>query len=128
MVRQVSSILDELKWNDKDVADFLGLYLTEPKSHLVFDTPKNITLQAFEKRMKSHGVQLSLKSQLLMVNNSYYLNGEAVEFDDSSQNLLMKLADARVLSVQDISHASNLSDAFVAGMHDWYLAGCIMFS
>ena len=127
MVRQVSSILDELKWNDKDVADFLGLYLTEPKSHLVFDTPKNITLQAFEKRMKSHGIQLSFKSQLLMVNNSYYLNGEAVEFDDSSQNLLMKLADTRVLSVQDISHVSNLSDAFVAGMHDWYLAGCIMF-
>ena len=127
MVRQVSSILDELKWNDKDVADFLGLYLTEPKSHLVFDTPKNITLQAFEKRMKSHGLQLSFKSQLLMVNNSYYLNGEAVEFDDSSQNLLMKLADTRVLSVQDISHVSNLSDAFVAGMHDWYLAGCIMF-
>lgn len=127
MVRQVSSILDELKWNDKDVADFLGLYLTEPKSHLVFDTPKNITLQAFEKRMKSHGIQLSFKSQLLMVNNSYYLNGEALEFDDGSQNLLMKLADARVLSVQDISHVSNLSDAFVAGMHDWYLAGCIMF-
>ncbi len=127
MVRQVSSILDELKWNDKDVADFLGLYLTEPKSHLVFDTPKNITLQAFEKRMKSHGLQLSFKSQLLMVNNSYYLNGEALEFDDGSQNLLMKLADARVLSVQDISHVSNLSDAFVAGMHDWYLAGCIMF-
>jgi hypothetical protein len=39
----------------------------------------------------------------------------------------MKLADARVLSVQDISHASNLSDAFVVGMHDWYLAGFITF-
>ena len=127
MVRQASSILDELKWSDKDVADFLGLYLTEPKSHLVFDAPKKITLQNFEKRMKGHGIQLSLKSKLLMANNSFYLNGEAVKFDDGSQNLLMKLADARVLSVQDISHASNLSDAFVVGMHDWYLAGFITF-
>jgi 50S ribosomal protein L16 3-hydroxylase len=127
MVRQASSILDELKWSDKDVADFLGLYLTEPKSHLVFDAPKKITLQNFEKRMKGHGIQLSLKSKLLMANNSFYLNGEVVEFDDGSQNLLMKLADARVLSVQDISHASNLSDAFVVGMHDWYLAGFITF-
>lgn len=127
MVRQASSILDELKWSDKDVADFLGLYLTEPKSHLVFDAPKKITLQNFEKRMKGHGIQLSLKSKLLMANNSFYLNGEAVKFDDGLQNLLMKLADARVLSVQDISHASNLSDAFVVGMHDWYLAGFITF-
>lgn len=127
MVRQASSILDELKWSDKDVADFLGLYLTEPKSHLVFDAPKKITLQNFEKRMKGHGIQLSLKSKLLMANNSFYLNGEAVEFDDGSQNLLIKLADARVLSVQDISHVSNLSDAFVVGMHDWYLAGFITF-
>ena len=127
MVRQASSILDELKWSDRDVADFLGLYLTEPKSHLVFDAPKKITLQNFEKRMKGHGIQLSLKSKLLMANNSFYLNGEAVKFDDGSQNLLMKLADARVLSVQDISHASNLSDAFVVGMHDWYLAGFITF-
>jgi hypothetical protein len=84
-------------------------------------------LKKEEVKVEQKIAELSLKSKLLMANNSFYLNGEAVKFDDGSQNLLMKLADARFLSVQDISHASNLSDAFVVGMHDWYLAGFITF-
>lgn len=127
MVKQVSSILDGLKWSDADVADFLGRYLSEPKSHIVFDPPKNMTLQTFEKRMKSHGVQLGFKSQLLKAGNTYYLNGEPVDLDASSEDLMMKLADWRLLSVEDLSLTPHISEDFVALMHDWYLIGCITF-
>ncbi len=128
MVKQVTSILNGLKWNDADVADFLGLYLSEPKSHIVFDAPKSITLQAFEKRMKLHGIQLSFKSQLLKVANNYYLNGEAVNFVADNESLMITLADCRLLSAEDLSLPSKFSEDFVALMHDWYLAGCIIFS
>lgn len=127
MVKQVSSILNGLKWSEEDVADFLGRYLTEPKSHLVFDTPKNISLSAFEKRMKSQGIQLSFKSQLLSAANCFYLNGEKVVVDDSSASLLMTLANTRVLLPEYISAQQALTEAFVVEMHAWYLAGCIMF-
>jgi 50S ribosomal protein L16 3-hydroxylase len=127
MVKQVSSILNGLKWSEEDVADFLGQYLTEPKSHLVFDTPKNISLPAFEKRMKSQGIQLSFKSQLLSAANCFYLNGEKVVVDDSSASLLMTLANTRVLLPEYISAQQALTEAFVAETHAWYLAGCIMF-
>lgn len=128
MVNQVSSILDGLKWNDADVADFLGLYLTEPKSHIVFDAPKNMTLQAFGKRMKRDGVKLSFKSQLLNVSNTYYLNGEIVVLDADSAGLISRLADCRLLSAEDLSLAPKISEYFVVLMHDWYLASCIIFS
>jgi 50S ribosomal protein L16 3-hydroxylase len=128
MVNQVSSILDGLKWNDTDVADFLGLYLTEPKSHIVFDAPKNMTLQAFGKRMKRDGVKLSFKSQLLYVSNTYYLNGEIVVLDADSAGLISRLADCRLLSAEDLSLAPKISEYFVVLMHDWYLASCIIFS
>lgn len=128
MVKQVSSILNGLKWNDEDVADFLGQYLTEPKSHVVLDAPKIMTLQVFEKRMRSQGLQLSFKSQLLLANSRFYLNGEKILIDDNSASLFMKLADKRLLLPEDISKESDISNAFVAEMHAWYLAGCIIFS
>jgi len=127
MIKQVSSMLDGLKWSDADVADFLGQYLSEPKSHVVFDAPKNITLQAFDKRMGSHGIQLSFKSQLLKVGKAFYLNGEIVHLDTNSESLMMKLADLRTLSSEDLSLPTKLSEDFIALMHDWYLAGCIIF-
>jgi 50S ribosomal protein L16 3-hydroxylase len=128
MVNQVSSILDGLKWNDADVADFLGRYLTEPKSHIVFDAPKNMTLQAFGKRMKRDGVKLSFKSQLLNVSNTYYLNGEIVVLDADTAGLISRLADCRLLTAEDLALAPKISQYFVALMHDWYLASCIIFS
>jgi 50S ribosomal protein L16 3-hydroxylase len=127
MVKQVSSILNGLKWNEEDVADFLGQYLTEPKSHVVLDAPKIMTLQVFEKRMRSQGLQLSFKSQLLLANSRFYLNGEKILIDDNSASLFMNLADKRLLLPEDISQESDISNAFVAEMHAWYLAGCIIF-
>ena len=127
MVKQVSSILEGLRWSDGDVADFLGQYLSEPKSHIVFDAPKQISLPTFEKRMRADGIQLNFKSQLLKAGDCYYLNGAPVVSDADSAGLIMKLADTRTLSSNDLCEATNISDAFVAEMHDWYLAGCIIF-
>lgn len=127
MVKKVSSILDGLKWNDADVADFLGQYLSEPKSHIVFDAPNNISIKAFEKRMRDKGIQLGFKSQLLKAGDIYYLNGEAVTLDAGSENLIRTLANSKALSSKDLHDAGQLNDEFVAQMHDWYLASCIMF-
>ena len=127
MIKQVSSMLDGLKWSDADVADFLGQYLSEPKSHVVFDAPKNITLQTFEKHMKLHGIQMSFKSQLLKVGNIYYLNGEAVDCDVGAEGLMTKLSDFKLLRPEEFLQESKLSKGFVSKMHDCYLAGAIVF-
>jgi 50S ribosomal protein L16 3-hydroxylase len=125
MLKQVSSILDGLKWNESDIADFLGEYLSSPKSHIVFEAPKKMSLQAFEKRMRANGIELSLKSQLLKANHHYYLNGQAIVLDTNSAALLATLADKRQLSSDDLCRDGLINDFFVAQMHDFFLAGAI---
>ena len=125
MVKQVSSILNGLKWNDADVASFLGQYLSEPKSHIVFNAPKKMSLKAFEKRMQNHGIKLNLKSQLLQVNNIFYLNGQVLDLDVYSFELMTRLADVRQLSAEDFFQAGQVSKFFVTKMHDLFLVGAI---
>ena len=125
MVKQVSSILNGLKWNDADVASFLGQYLSEPKSHIVFNAPKKMSLKAFEKRLQNHGIKLNLKSQLLQVNNIFYLNGQVLDLDVYSFELMTRLADVRQLSAEDFFQAGPVSKFFVTKMHDLFLVGAI---
>jgi 50S ribosomal protein L16 3-hydroxylase len=40
MLSQVRTILNKIKWNQNDVEDFLGIYLSEPKPHVFFEQPE----------------------------------------------------------------------------------------
>ena len=39
LVERVGAILATVSWGEKDVASFLGSYLSEPKANVVFDPP-----------------------------------------------------------------------------------------
>ena len=39
MFRQAKTIINKIKWQDLDIENFLGIYLTEPKSHIFFSRP-----------------------------------------------------------------------------------------
>ena len=127
MIKKVDSILDGLKWNEEDVARFLGQYLSEPKSHVVFEPPPNMTLKTFCKRIALDGIKLSYKSQLLKAQDSFYLNGEVLEVDQDSVDLMMKLADGRQLSSDELSEAVKAHENLVDQLYDWYLAGWLIF-
>lgn len=120
MVKNVSSMLSGLKWNDDDIAQFLGEYLSEPKLHIVFNQPKHLSEKAFATKILSNGIQLDSKSQLLFSNQVFYLNGERFELPRSDWNCLLKLADERFLTPQDLKVTSTelidfLYDGFLAG-------------
>ena len=127
MVKKVGAILDSLKWNEGDVTNFLGQYLSEPKAHIVFDRPPKITLQAFSKRLNIDGIKLSYKSQLLKAQDNFYFNGEAIDFDSGAMHLMMKLADNRQLLAEDFSEVGRVSENFFGLLLDWYLAGWLIF-
>ncbi len=126
MIKKVDSILDGLKWNEEDVARFLGQYLSEPKSHVVFEPPPSMTLKTFCKRIALDGIKLSYKSQLLKAQDSFYLNGEVLEVDPDSVDLMMKLADGRQLSSDELSEAVKAHENLVDQLYDWYLAGWLI--
>jgi len=127
MIKKVDSILDGLKWNEEDVASFLGQYLSEPKSHVVFEHAPSMPLKTFSKRIALDGIKLSYKSQLLKALDSFYLNGEVLEVDPNSVDLMMKLADDRQLTSDELSEAVKIHENLVAQLYDWYLAGWLIF-
>ena len=120
MVKNVSAMLSGLKWNDEDVAEFLGEYLSEPKLHIVFDPPEHINEQAFAKKLLSSGIQLDFKSQLLFSNQAFYLNGERFDLPQSDWTCLLKLADKRALTAEEVRECSSELMRF---MYDSFLAG-----
>ena len=68
------------------IAQFLGRYFTEPKSHVYFDVPEDcLAAPEFIKTMRKQGVSLDLKTRLLYDNQYVFLNGE-ICFDYSAAN------------------------------------------
>lgn len=122
MLDQVAGMLNNIRWNKADVAEFLGRYLSEPKPHVTFDNPAPISESAFHKRLQKKGIDLSLKSQMLFYGKYFFMNGEQVEIPESSGDLMRQLADQRHLAPM------NFTDRFVVEqLHEWYLAGYLRF-
>lgn len=128
MISSVHQMLEGLKWDGEDVADFLGRYLTEPKVHILFDGTAQISFAQFKKRMTQSGIQLSLKSQMLFTNKGIYLNGECVEVEKSANLYLQLLANARCIQNdicrEIVDEHAELSNLF----YEWYGNGYLNFS
>lgn len=122
MVRQVAGMLNNISWHKDDVARFLGSYLSEPESHVVFDAPRAVSRASFHKRLLKHGIGLSPQSQMLFHQDCFFLNGETVEVPLPDQALLKRLADRRKLEAGEFASA-----ALVEQLHSWYLAGYCRF-
>lgn len=120
MVQQVAKMLEAIRWEDSLVRDFLGHYLSDPKSNVLFDPPgKTLSPQAFQHAAQRHGVQLDLKSRLLFSGSRFYLNGEALPCPANCRAALRQLSDHRFLRMEafetEIGLASVLHEAYAAG-------------
>jgi 50S ribosomal protein L16 3-hydroxylase len=110
------------RWDKSDITDFLGRYLSEPKSHVFFDPPaRPKSLAAFAKTIEKHGVALDARSQMLFRGNAFFINGERLEASPGITSMLIKLADKRYLEPGDCSHEQ--SSEMITLLHLWYQAG-----
>ena len=121
MQSQVNSILKKIKWDRKDVENFLGIYLSEPKPHIFFEQPaKPLTMRAFLRRISANGVQLDLKSRLLSSDGKLFMNGEVFEVSSAAYKTLINLADNHELPpVSGLDHESGEI------LYQWYVNGYI---
>lgn len=121
MLHQVKIILDKVKWNNKDVKHFLGIYLTEPKSHIFFKQVLDpMTQNKFIHHIEKKGLQLNLKSRMLCRERIVYLNGYAHKISTNAYLLFEKFADH-----QTLSRIKNLDNETVTLLYQWYLDGYI---
>jgi 50S ribosomal protein L16 3-hydroxylase len=120
MLRKVGTMLRNIQWNNEDVADFLGTYLTEPKPHIVFDPPRRLSAGKFRERCAKQGVRLALKSQMLYRGDRVFINGEEVRASGEGKRLLAELADRRRLPP-----SADLPEEMAALLHQWASAGWV---
>ncbi|WP_309296113.1 winged helix domain-containing protein [Nitrosomonas sp. PY1] len=101
------------------VEDFLGRYLSEPKSHVFFDPPEQpMTQRQFHKHLQENGIALNLKSRMLITDNALFINGEAYPVNKPAFIILAKLADNYMLPA-----AMPIDKETEALLYQWYLSG-----
>lgn len=121
MLKQVGKAIRKVKWDDEDVANFLGCYLSEPKPHIFFESPARVMPQAnFEQALRKHGLVLDLKTQMLCRDSTVFINGDAFPVGKGSYRALLELADARRLQA-----SSKLPREAADLLYQWYLDGYV---
>jgi 50S ribosomal protein L16 3-hydroxylase len=117
MIDQIEAMLARIQWSRRDVAEFAGRYLSEPKPNVFFDPPEApMSRAAFTRAANKHGVGLAPKSRLLFTNKRFFINGESFTPDAAEVSALKSLADTRQLE-------SPLPAATLPRLYDWYEAG-----
>src|SRR5471030_3367589 len=100
MIERVGAILANIEWNEKDVASFLGTYLSEPKPNVVFDPPRKPLNEArFISQASKSGIRLDRKTNLLYNRRFFFVNGEEMTFD-GAKKWLFDLANHRSMSAK----------------------------
>ncbi|GJL74260.1 cupin domain-containing protein [Nitrosomonas sp.] len=121
MQQQVHSTLKKIKWHASDVEDFLGIYLTEPKSHIFFDRPEHpLSFKKFKNAILEKNIRLDLKSRMLCQLRHIYLNGEAYKVKSTAKKNLLGL-----IYRQNQFPRNNLDDETEKILYQWYVNGYI---
>jgi 50S ribosomal protein L16 3-hydroxylase len=122
LVSKVGDVLAKVRWSEADVSSFVGSWLSEPKSNVVFDAPERPLDEArFIARAAKSGIALDRRTILLYDARSYYLNGEQYLLREA-RKWLPALADNRLMDGKrfvTLSHDSSVT----ALLHEWYRAG-----
>ncbi|RQH07859.1 cupin domain-containing protein [Paraburkholderia dinghuensis] len=124
LVERVGHVISKIRWGEADVSSFVGSWLSEPKSNVVFDTPERpLDEVRFAARAAKSGLTLDRRTILLYDSRSYYLNGEQYVLKEA-RKWLPALADSRSMDGKRFVTLSPDS-SMTALLHEWYCAGWI---
>jgi 50S ribosomal protein L16 3-hydroxylase len=117
MLKQIEGMIVRIQWNKREIAEFAGRYLSDPKPNVFFDAPDApLSLADFNKRSNKKSVTLHPKSRLLFTGGRFFINGEAFTPAADETIALKQLADLRRLAP---GFPASLRERF----YDWYEAG-----
>jgi 50S ribosomal protein L16 3-hydroxylase len=119
MVQQAALVAGRIRWRMRDVARFLGEYLSTPKPQVVFSRPHSPRSPArFVVLCRAQGLRLDLRTGMLFRGRDFFVNGERFEPHGAMRRALARLADERALPPH-----GRLPQPLLRLLHGWYLAG-----
>lgn len=117
MLDQIGEMIARITWSRRDISEFAGCYLSEPKPNVFFDPPETPLSRArFRRAVDRSGAALDPRSRLLFTGKRFFINGEA--FTPASEEIvpLRELADRRRV-------AGPLPATLLTRLHEWYRSG-----
>ncbi|MEI7843146.1 MAG: cupin domain-containing protein [Gallionellaceae bacterium] len=124
MLQKVSMAIRAVQWDDEDVANFLGSYLSEPKPHIYFEAKhKPLAATKFLQALQTRGASLHLKTQMLCYDKTVFMNGDSYQVGKKSYAILRELADSR-----NLSPAVKLTSESEQLLYEFYLDGYLDLS
>ncbi len=122
LLAHAGKALASIQWDEATVRDFAGRFLTEPKAHVYFDTPKRpLTRAHFVAAARRHGIELDSKSRFAFSGRIFFLNGEAESLPAAARATARRLADRRCLG-----RGADAPPAFWDAAYRWYLQGFVL--
>jgi 50S ribosomal protein L16 3-hydroxylase len=117
MLTQIEGMIARIKWGRRDITEFAGRYLSDPKPNVFFTAPDPLLSRAaFCKQADKSGVALDPRSRLLFSAGRFFINGEAFTPAADESAALRQLADQRRL-------APPLPAGLRERLYDWYRTG-----
>jgi 50S ribosomal protein L16 3-hydroxylase len=121
MLDTITEELNKVRWDEEDVAIFLGEHLSEPKHNVFFTPPaKPLTVGRFMEQAAKRGLALSPKTLMLYRGKNVFINGESFAVGRADKVVLDVLANTRALEGNMLDQASN--DVLDA-LYTWYQDG-----
>lgn len=118
LVSGLHSALRAARWSRDDMVQAAGRFLTEPKSHVVFDPPEpSASPAAFGRLCARHGLRLDARTRMAYRGEWLFINGESTQVAGTQNRTLKQLADARELLPFKPSRAE------LDLLHGWHEAG-----
>jgi 50S ribosomal protein L16 3-hydroxylase len=88
---------------------FLGRYLTEPKSHVTYDTQEPVAPGMFKRMIARRGIELDTRSRLLSLRGQFFINGDTLDVPRADKLRWQRFADRRALDAQALAGMSAAS-------------------
>ena len=118
-LRHAARTADRIRWRRRDVEEFAGRYLSEPKAHVFFTPPAAaLTRARFLASARARGIVLEGKSRLLFSGRMFFMNGDTFTPGHAQAQWLRRLADARALA-----SLRGAPEGVGALAYDWYARG-----
>ena len=118
MIDKTATMLSQLRFTRRNIVDFLGEYLSEPKPRIVFNRPRGpLSVAQFTTALRMHGIKLNSRTLMLHSQGALFINGERLLSKGALLTRLIHLADRRELP------SGRYSQSLCRLLYDWYVAG-----